>query len=79
VTQAQVISADEASRQNNATTFVNDTHVASQNDSSTKSNDIGICSLVAERTGGFPFSASHLWTGHFDDILKASQHPNDPN
>lgn len=79
VTQAQVISADEASHQNNATTSVNDTHGASQNDSSTNSNDDDICSLVAERTGGLPFSVSHLWTGHFDDILKASQHPNDPN
>lgn len=40
-----------------------------------------ICSLVAQRTGGVPFttSVSHLWTRHFDNIVKASQHPSDPN
>jgi len=67
-----------ASTENESTTSTDDTST-NDIDSANLTKGDGICSLIAQTAGGFPFSASHLWTTHFADILNASQHPLDPN
>jgi hypothetical protein len=52
---------------------IDDTNIADAIEEAPLVKKDGICSLL-----GVPFSASHLWTTHFLDILAASQHPADP-